>query len=130
MNHFAWKTPFALALSLTWGLGLARGTECPVGVKVNSFQNFSAVAKQVIVEQLKRSGVGCLRTSLRPDNKNMNLAENLQSEGIGLVLVPGVEFYPRGLFWYAWNEPHRNSIYRGGVLMEAGRLAVAPMPAH
>ena|ERR1700688_3046958 len=124
MNHFAWKTPFALALSLKWGLGLARGTECPVGVNVNSFQNFSTV------EQLKRSGVGCVRTSLRPDDKNMNLAKNLQSEGIGLVLVPGVEFYPRGLFWYVWNEPDRNSIYRGGVLMEAGSLAVAPMPAH
>ena len=34
------------------------------------------------------------RTSLRPDDKNMNLAKNLQSEGIGLVLVPGVESYP------------------------------------
>jgi hypothetical protein len=35
-----------------------------------------------------------------------------------------------GFFWYVWNEPDRDSIYRGGVLMEAGRLAVAPMPAH
>jgi len=34
-----------------------------------------------------------------------------------------------GLFWYVWNEPDRDSIYRGGTLMEAGRLAVAPMPA-
>ena len=40
------------------------------------------------MEQLKRSGVGYVRTSLRPDEKNMNLAKNLQSEGIGLVLVP------------------------------------------
>ena len=130
MNHSAWRTPFVLALSLTWGLALALGTECPVGVNVNSFQNFSAAEQQMIVEQLKRCGVSFVRTSLRPDDKNMNLAKNLQSEGIGLVLVPGVEFYPRGLFWYVWNEPDRNSIYRGGVLMEAGRLAVAPMPAH
>jgi hypothetical protein len=35
-----------------------------------------------------------------------------------------------GLFWYVWNEPDRDSIYRGGALMEAGRLAVAPMPAR
>lgn len=28
------------------------------------------------------------------------------------------------------NEPDRDSIYRGGALMEAGRQAVAPMPAH
>src|ERR1700693_999172 len=130
MNHSAWRTPFVLALSLTSGLGLALGTECPVGVNVNSLQNFSAAEQQMIVEQLKSCGVSFARTSLRPDDKNMNLAKKLQSEGIGLVLVPGVEFYPRGLFWYVWNEPDRNSIYRGGVLMEAGSLAVAPMPAH
>lgn len=94
MNHSAWRTPFVLALSLTWGLALALGTECPVGVNVNSFQNFSAAEQQMIVEQLKRCGVSFVRTSLRPDDKNMNLAKNLQSEGIGLVLVPGVEFYP------------------------------------
>ena len=35
-----------------------------------------------------------------------------------------------GLFWYVWNEPDRNSIYRGEVIMEAGRRAIAPMPAH
>jgi hypothetical protein len=86
--------PFVLALTLICGLGLARGTECPVGVNVNSFQNFSAAEQQVIVEQLKLSGVGHVRTSLRPDDKNMNLAKNLQSVGIGLVLVPGAEFYP------------------------------------
>ena len=94
MNHSAWRTPFVLALSLTAGLGLALGTECPVGVNVNSFQNFSATEQQMIVEQLKSCGVSFVRTSLRPDDKNMNLAKNLQSEGIGLVLVPGVEFYP------------------------------------
>src|SRR5580704_2210952 len=94
MNHSAWRTPFVLALSLTSGLGLALGTECPVGVNVNSFQNFSAAEQQMIVEQLKSCGVSFVRTSLRPDDKNMNLAKNLQSEGIGLVLVPGVEFYP------------------------------------
>jgi hypothetical protein len=40
------------------------------------------------------SGVGFVRTSLRPDDKNMTLAKNLQSEGIGLVLVTGAEFAP------------------------------------
>ena len=83
MNHSTWRTPFVLALSLTSGLGLALGTECPVGVNVNSFQNFSAAEQQMIVEQLKRCGVSFVRTSLRPDDKNMNLAKNLQSEGIG-----------------------------------------------
>jgi hypothetical protein len=77
---------------MTWQLGLAQGTRCSVGVNVNSFQNFSATDQQVIVEQLKRSGVGFVRTSLRPDDKNMTLAKNLQSEGIGLVLVTGAQF--------------------------------------
>jgi len=36
----------------------------------------------------------------------------------------------KGLFWYVWNEPDQDSIYRGGILMEAGRQAVAPMPAR
>jgi hypothetical protein len=35
-----------------------------------------------------------------------------------------------GLFWYVWNEPNRNSIYRGDGIMEAGKRAVAPMPSH
>jgi len=69
MNHSAWRTPFVLALSLTSGLGLALGTECPVGVNVNSFQNFSAAEQQMIVEQLKSCGVSFVRTSLRPDDK-------------------------------------------------------------
>jgi hypothetical protein len=68
--------------------------EISVGVNVNSFQNFSAADQQVIVEQLKRSGVRFVRTSLRPDDKNMNLAKTLQSEGIGLVLVTGPVFAP------------------------------------
>jgi hypothetical protein len=63
--------------------------EIPVGVNVNSLQNFSAADQQVIVEQLKRSGVRFVRTSLRPDDKNMNLAKELQAEGIRLVLVMG-----------------------------------------
>jgi hypothetical protein len=75
-------------------LGLSQTAKCPVGVNVNSFQNFSAADQQVIVKQLKQSGVGFVRTSLRADDKNMDLAKNLQSEGIGLVLVPGCEFYP------------------------------------
>jgi len=35
-----------------------------------------------------------------------------------------------GIFWYVWNEPDRDSIYRNGLLMDAGRQAIAPMPAH
>jgi hypothetical protein len=85
---------FVLALATAWQLGLAQETKCAVGVNVNSFQNFSAADQQVIVEQLKRSGVRFVRTSLRPDDKNMTLAKNLQSAGIGLVLVPGPEFIP------------------------------------
>jgi hypothetical protein len=82
----------ALTLALVWNPWVANATECPVGVNVNSFQNFSAADQQTIVDQLKRSGVGFVRTSLRPDDKNMKLAKNLQSEGIGLVLVTGPVF--------------------------------------
>jgi len=35
-----------------------------------------------------------------------------------------------GIFWYVWNEPDNDSIYRGGVLMDAGKQAIAPMPAR
>jgi hypothetical protein len=68
--------------------------EIPVGVNVNNFQNFSAADQQVLVEQLKRSGVRFVRTSLRPDDKNMNLAKELQAAGIGLVLVMGPVYAP------------------------------------
>lgn len=36
----------------------------------------------------------------------------------------------QGLFWYVWNEPDRDSIYRGGQLMKAGSLAIAAMPVR
>jgi hypothetical protein len=35
-----------------------------------------------------------------------------------------------GMFWYVWNEPDHNSIYRGDGIMDAGRRAVAAMPVH
>jgi hypothetical protein len=105
----SWRTPFLLALVMTWQLGLAQGTKCPVGVNVNSFQNFSAADQQVIVEQLKRSGVGFVRTSLRPDDKNMTLAKDLQSEGIGLVLVTGAEFSPNAPLRPADEKRHMRS---------------------
>jgi hypothetical protein len=35
-----------------------------------------------------------------------------------------------GLFWYVWNEPDKDSIYRGDVIMEPGKRAVAPMPPN
>jgi hypothetical protein len=99
---------FVLALVMTGQLGLAQ-TKCPVGVNVNSFQNFSAADQQVIVDQLKRSGVGFVRTSLRPDDKNMTLAKNLQSEGIGLVLVTGAEFSPNAPLRPADEKRHMRS---------------------
>lgn len=93
LNHPA-KTALVLTFAMTSGLGLAQGTKCAVGVNVNSFQNFDAPQQLEIVDQLKRSGVGFVRTSLRPDDKNINLAKTLQSEGIGLVLVAGIQFAP------------------------------------
>jgi hypothetical protein len=73
---------------------IAKIVDCPVGVNVNSFQNFSAQEQETIVQQLKDSKVRCVRTSLRSDEKNMNLAKRLQGEGIGLILVAGVEYLP------------------------------------
>src|SRR6202000_2384893 len=85
-----WRAFSSLALAFTTvlagGPGSARADECLVGVNVNSFQNFSADEQHAIVDQLKRSGVRFVRTSLRLDDKNMQLAKLLQSEGIGLVL--------------------------------------------
>jgi hypothetical protein len=83
-----WITFFGLDFAI------ANKAECPVGVNVNSFQNFSAEEQESIVQQLKHCKVRFVRTSLRPDEKNMNLAKRLQDEGIGLVLVPGVEYLP------------------------------------
>lgn len=88
---------------------LAQQTKCPVGVNVNSFQNVSAADQQTIVAQLKRSGVGFVRTSLRPDDKNMTLAKTLQSEGIGLVLVAGIEFAPNAPLRPADEKRHMRS---------------------
>ena len=109
------KMPFVLALALTlaltftWAPGFAREMPCPVGVNVNSFQNFDAAKQQTIVDQLKRSGVRFVRTSLRPDDKNMNLAKNLQSEGIGLVLVVGAVFQPNAPLRPADDNRHMRS---------------------
>lgn len=83
--------------------------EIPVGVNVNSFQNFSAADQQAIVEQLKRAGVRFVRTSLRPDDKNMDLAKTLQSEGIGLVLVTGPVFAPNAQLRPADEKRHMRS---------------------
>jgi hypothetical protein len=109
MNHSSWRMSFVVSLVMTWHLCLAQATNCPVGVNVNSFQNFSAADQQVIAEQLKRSGVGFVRTSLRPDDKNMTLAKNLQSEGIGLVLVTGAEFYSNAPLRPADEKRHMGS---------------------
>jgi hypothetical protein len=114
MNHFSWRTSaLTLALALAFALvsvaGFAREIECPVGVNVNSFQNISSAEQQTIVDQLKHSGVRFVRTSLRPDDKNMNLAKNLQSEGIGLVLVTGPVFLPNAPLRPADSKRHMRS---------------------
>ncbi len=98
-----------LALVLAGQLCVAQGPKCPVGVNVNSFQNFSAVEQQEIVGELKRSGVRYVRTSLRTDDKNLNLAKTLQSEGIGLVLVPNVQFSPNAQARPADEKRHMRS---------------------
>lgn len=67
---------------------------CDVGVNVNSFQNFDAAKQEIIVRQLVASKVRCVRTSLRPDDKNIHLAKELQDKGIGLIWVVGAEFPP------------------------------------
>jgi hypothetical protein len=61
----------------------AAARECDVGVNVNSFQNFDSKTQETIVKQLVTSGVQCVRTSLRLDDKNVHLAKELQNEGIG-----------------------------------------------
>ncbi|GLR90493.1 hypothetical protein [Bradyrhizobium iriomotense] len=33
----------------------------------------------------------------------------------------------KGAFWYVWNAPDKDSIYRDGRLMPSGKLVVAPM---
>jgi hypothetical protein len=106
------KMSFVLALALFLAFTsacFARDLPCPVGVNVNSFQNFDAAKQQTIADQLKRSGVHFVRTSLRPDDKNMNLAKNLQSEGIGLVLVVGSVFQPNAPLRPADDKRHMRS---------------------
>jgi hypothetical protein len=112
ISPFTWRAPFVLTLVLTvlaWVPVFAAEMVCPVGVNVNSFQNFSAADQQTIVDQLKRSGVGFVRTSLRTDDKNMSLAKNLQSEGIGLVLVVGPVSLPNARLRPADEKRHMRS---------------------
>jgi hypothetical protein len=118
MSHFTRRALFVLTLVLLTLVlacvrasvpAFAREMECPVGVNVNSFQNFSAPDQQTIVDQLKRSAVRFVRTSLRPDDKNMNLAKNLQSDGIGLVLVAGPVFLPNAQTRPADEKRHMRS---------------------
>ncbi|MDR3496440.1 MAG: hypothetical protein P4L82_17715 [Ancalomicrobiaceae bacterium] len=80
--------PF-VSLNIAWATSSATAAQCAVGVNVNSFQNFSTDEQMTIVDQLKQNGVGYVRTSLRPDDKNMTLAKALQTAGIGLVLNIG-----------------------------------------
>jgi hypothetical protein len=88
------RIAFAIVVSLVARPDLVWTLGCNVGVNVNSFQNFSAAEQETIVQQLVTSGAHCVRTSLRPDDKNIHRAKELQDKGIGLVLVPGAEFLP------------------------------------
>jgi hypothetical protein len=78
-----------VACGFAWMTNSAIAQQCAVGINVNNFQNFSADEQMAIVDQLKQNGVGYVRTSLRPDDKNMTLAKTMQTAGIGLVLNIG-----------------------------------------
>jgi len=96
-----------LLLTIWPSSALARG--CDAGVNVNGFQNLDAAQQETIVQQLATSGVRCVRTSLRPDDKNIHLAKELQDRGIGLVLVTGAEFLPDAPVRPADTERHMRS---------------------
>src|SRR5262249_9783997 len=97
----------ALSPTIWQGSALARGGD--VGVNVNGFQNLDATQQEAVVQQLATSGVRCVRTSLRPDDKNIRLAQELQDRGIGLVLVLGAEFLPNAPVRPADAERHMRS---------------------
>ena len=111
MNRFSGRTLLVLALAIAWQPGLAQTPKCSVGVNVNSFQNFSAADQQVI---LVTGPVFYPNAPLRPADEKQHMRSAM----------------PLSYADPARNEPDRDSIYRGGALMEAGRQAVAPMPAH
>jgi len=108
---------------LAGGFGFSRATDCPVGVNVNSFQNFSAAEQNTLLLQLKSSGVRCVRTSMRPDDKDLSLIRRMQDEGVGLVLVVGPVFLPnapvrpanaqhhmRSARPLSWSDPVRSKV--------------------
>jgi hypothetical protein len=99
---------FIAVLLIIWPI-LVRARGCNVGVNVNSFQNFDAAEQETIVQQLLSSGVRCVRTLLRPDDKNIHLAKELQDEGIGLVLVLGADFLPKAPLRPADAQRHMRS---------------------
>ena len=82
----------SLLLMVSAHPGTAQRNGTAVGVNVNNFQNMDAAQQQEIVSQLKQAGVTGVRTSLRPDEKNLALAKSLQSKGIGLVLDTNILF--------------------------------------
>jgi hypothetical protein len=98
----------AVLFSIIWPI-LVRAQGCNVGVNVNSFHNFDAAEQESIVQQLLSSGVRCVRTFLRPDEKNIHLAKELQDKGIGLVLVAGAEFLPKAPLRRADAQRHMRS---------------------
>jgi hypothetical protein len=98
----------AILFLIIWP-NLVRAQGCNVGVNVNSFQNFDAAEQETIVQQLLSSGVRCVRTLLRPDDKNIHLAKELQDEGIGLVLVLGADFLPKAPLRPADAQRHMRS---------------------
>jgi hypothetical protein len=109
---------------IVWGLESSHAAECAVGVNVNSFQNFSAPEQDAILQQLKKSGVHCVRTSFRPDEKDLTLMRQMQDAGIGLVIVVGPVFLPkaparpanplhhmRSAMPLTWSDPVASKIY-------------------
>ena len=118
LKSMSMSVPSILALTLalagsacTHRLQAQESQRPVVGVNVNSFQNFDAAAQETIVQQLVMAGVRCVRTSLRLDDKNLRLAKELQSKGIGLVLVPSPEYPSDARMRPANAQYHMRSAY-------------------
>ncbi len=109
MGKLSSRVALFLAVALCCGHAFATAATCPVGVNVNDFQNFEAPRQQQILEQLQRSGVRFVRTSLRPDDKDLDLAKHLQAAGIGLVVVLDPEFPPDAPLRHADPKRHLRS---------------------
>lgn len=100
-----------LLVFLMGKLNPAWARDCTTGVNVNSFQDFPVSEQDAIVRQLVSWKVQCVRTTLRLDDKNLHLAQELQANGIGLVLVPGFQFRPDAPIRPADPQSHMRSAH-------------------